>query len=386
MEIVFIVGAVQAFFLTFMVINKKNKSKADYYLMAMLLMMGFNLLVYAMEVMGIDTDYPILLYLHTADGILIAPLIYLYISSYTKSSQKFSPLVLIHAIPYVFFTVFVFLQFTVNSVGSIDEDKFLIEDSGTTLFFIMGLFRVFWGTIYMIAGLLMLKKHSINIRKQFSYTENIDLKWLRNVVYMMIAIWVTVIIINLLSNFNRFIDYRIGDNIIQSIVTIVVFLLGYYGIKQQMIFAPTVKVEENSTPEKPKPSTDSNEPKKQYEKSGLSKEDSESHLQRLQDYMTGEQPYADGKLSLKEVAEYLDISPNHLSQVINENLNKNFFDFVNGYRVDLVKEKMLDSSNKNFTLLGIAYDSGFNSKSSFNSIFKKITGLTPTNYINQEVR
>ena len=87
--------------------------------------------------------------------------------------------------------------------------------------------------------------------------------------------------------------------------------------------------------------------------------------------MEKEIPYTDGKLSLKQVATNLNISTNHLSQVINENLNKNFFDFVNEYRVNLIKEKMKDPNHKQFTLLALAFDCGFNSKSSFNVIFKK---------------
>lgn len=379
MEFVFIVGAVQAFFLTFLVFNKKNKSKGDFVLAVLLLLLGLLLLGYSLEVMGIDTDYPIFLGFYTAVGILIGPLVYFYILSYTNSSQKFNPLNLLHAIPYLFFTIFVFLQFTVNSEGSIIEDKNIIEDSQKPIFFIMGLFRVFWGTIYLIASLFILKKHSLKIGKHFSYTEDIDLKWLKYVVMMMVVIWSTVIFINILANFNKFIDYRFGDNIIYVIVTIVVFLLGYFGIKQQIIFAPSTGKIQNS--EKFKNSTGPSEVKKQYLNSGLSKEDSQDHLHRLQNYMKAEQPYTNGKLSLKEVAEYLEISSNHLSQVINENLDKNFFDFINGYRVELIKQKMQDKSNSHLTLLGMAYDSGFNSKSSFNTIFKKFTNTTPSQFM-----
>ena len=92
-------------------------------------------------------------------------------------------------------------------------------------------------------------------------------------------------------------------------------------------------------------------------------------------------PYIDGKLSLKQVAQKMEISTNYLSQVINENLKKNFFDFVNEYRVNLVKQKMKDPTNSQYTLLALAYDCGFNSKSSFNVIFKKNTGLTPSQYL-----
>ena len=350
--------------------------------MLLMLLLGFNLLGYSLEVMGIDTDYPIFLGFYTAVSILIGPLVYFYILSYTNSSQKFNPLIFLHALPYLFFTIFVFLQFTVNSEGSTFEDKNIIEESQKPVFFIMGLFRVFWGTIYLIAGLFKLKNHELKISKEFSYTENIDLKWLKYVVIMMVVIWSTVIFINILINYNDFIDYRLGDNIIQVIVTIVVFLLGYYGIKQQNIFTPSSGNIQN--PNKRKNSTDPNDVKNQYLKSGLLKEDSQNHLHRLQNYMVAEQPYTNGKLSLKEVAEYLEISTNHLSQVINENLDKNFFDFINGYRVELIKEKMQDKSNSHLTLLGMAYDSGFNSKSSFNTIFKKFTATTPSQFMSSQ--
>lgn len=378
MEYIFIVGAVQAFFLTFLVINKKNKSKGDFVLAVLLVLMGLLLIGYSMEVIGVDTDYPTLLGFYTAMPLLMGPLIYLYILSYTSISQRFNPLFLLHALPYLFFTTVVFLQLTVNSEGSVIDDKNIIEDAQKPIFFIMGLFRIFWGTIYFIAGLYMLNKHSIKISKYFSYTENIDLKWLKYLIIMMVVLLSTVIVINILSNFNKFIPYRLGDNIIYLVITIVVFLQGYFGIKQQIIFTPAAGNMQN--PEKLKNTTRSNDVKKQYLNSGLSKEDSQNYLLRLQNYMKVEQHYTNGKLSLKEVAENLGISPNHLSQVINENLNKNFFDFVNGFRVELVKEKMLDSANSNLTLLGMAYESGFNSKSSFNSIFKKVTGITPSQY------
>ncbi len=379
MKFFFIVGAVQAFFLTFMVINKKNKSKGDYVMAVLLVLMGFLLVGYTLEVMGIDTDYPIYLGFYTAMPLLMGPLFYLYIVSYTNKSQKFNPLFLLHALPYIFFTTVIFLKLMIFSEGSVIEDKNIIEDNKEPIFQIMGLLRVFSGALYLIAGFFILKKHSRRINKHFSYTENIDLKWLRYVIITMVLIWGTVIIINILYHFNTPLPYRLGDNIIFVVITIVVFLNGYYGIKQQIIFSPSVNSKTNN--DRKEIISSKGETKKQYQHSGLSKEESKRHLKRLHSYMEDEQPYLIGKLSLGDVADCLDISPNHLSQVINENLNKNFFDFVNSYRVELVKKKMLDPENSNLTLLGMAYESGFNSKSSFNNIFKKATGYTPSQFV-----
>jgi AraC-like DNA-binding protein len=98
--------------------------------------------------------------------------------------------------------------------------------------------------------------------------------------------------------------------------------------------------------------------------------------------MKFKKPYLEPKLSLVTLAEYLDISPNHLSQVINQYEGKNFYDFVNHHRVEEFKERAQNPKNMNFSLLAIAFDSGFNSKSSFNEVFKKNVGKTPTQYLN----
>lgn len=94
-----------------------------------------------------------------------------------------------------------------------------------------------------------------------------------------------------------------------------------------------------------------------------------------------EKPFTDQQLTLVKLARQLDISENKLSQVINTRTQDNFFEFVNKYRVELVIDKLKGGEHKSSTLLGLAFDSGFNSKASFNSAFKKITGLTPSAFL-----
>jgi AraC-like DNA-binding protein len=117
-----------------------------------------------------------------------------------------------------------------------------------------------------------------------------------------------------------------------------------------------------------------------YEKSTLSAQKSERYLRRLLQIMEGEKLHTDGELSLQKVAEKLSIPPHHLSQIINERLNQSFSDFVNSYRVEEVKKNLLDPAKKHYSILAIAEESGFNSKSSFNSVFKKHTNITPSEF------
>lgn len=372
MEIIYIIGAVQGFFFSGLVLNKQNKSLGDYVMFAWFLLLATMLVAYSLEVIGIEDRYPIFWSLNTSLPVLVGPITLLYVLAYTNKDQRIHPLFALHAIPYIVLTVLVCIKMYVHSEGTVRDDITHIEDARGPAFFMLEQARIFLGPIYLIVALFILKKHGKRINQYFSYTEDIDLNWIRNVIIMLVLIWVTVIVMSIISNWNEFIPWRIGDNIIYLMVTITIFVNGYFGIKQQIIFSP-------ADSKSKKVSKSSN--KEQYLKSGLSDKESKAHVEALIKYMDEEQPYLDGKLSLAQVADHLDISTNHLSQVINSELNKNFFDFINGYRVDLMKKKMTDDSNKHLTLLGMAFESGFNSKSSFNSIFKKYTGATPSQFM-----
>ncbi|WP_431167722.1 helix-turn-helix domain-containing protein [Tenacibaculum halocynthiae] len=90
--------------------------------------------------------------------------------------------------------------------------------------------------------------------------------------------------------------------------------------------------------------------------------------------------YLNSELTLKSLAENLNMHPNILSKVINEGLGKNFSDFVNEYRVNAIIEKMQNKSYDHITLLGLSFECGFNSKTTFNRVFKNIKGVTPLQY------
>jgi len=377
MELIFIIGAAQAFFLPILIFNKKNRSTADYVLAFWLAMMGLVLLAYYQEVKGVAADYPIFLGFNTCLSMLMGPLTYIYVLSITRKDQPLNAIQLLHAIPYVFFTVVVFAKLNEYQGQSIEEARLIIEDSKIPVFMALGLTRIFMGSIYLVISFMLLKKHRKQIGDEFSYTRNINLRWLLQVVLAMMVIWITVIVMNVLGNFNDWIPMRLGDNLIHMVVTLAVFFGGFHGIKQQVIYAaPAVA-------EKTEAKVEGVESTSQYAKSSLRKDQSQELLKKLLNYMEDEKPFLDGKLSLNQVAQNLEISSNHLSQAINENLGKNFYDFVNGYRVEMVKQKIAEPANERFTLLAIAYDCGFSSKSSFNEVFKKFTGLTPSQYQKQ---
>ena len=104
------------------------------------------------------------------------------------------------------------------------------------------------------------------------------------------------------------------------------------------------------------------------------------YLDKLIYIMEVEKPYLESSLTLNELAEKMSISPRYVSYIINKSFNKNFFDFINGYRIEESRRLLKNPENRSRTVLEILYESGFNSKSVFNSAFRKYTGTTPTQF------
>ncbi len=142
------------------------------------------------------------------------------------------------------------------------------------------------------------------------------------------------------------------------------FILAYFAMTRQEIF--------KLPPE---------EQRRKYENSSLSEEMLINLQQRLEKLMAAEKPYLDSKLTLSHLAELMAIHPRDLSRLINEKFAMNFFDFINSYRVAEFKMLAVEDRNENITLLAIAFEAGFNSKTAFNTAFKKLTHQTPMAYM-----
>lgn len=380
MEVIFLLGTAQALFLAILVFNKNEKSHGDYVLGSWLIFMGIHLFNYYLFSTGFSFQHPHLLGIGIGFPLLEAAFMFIYVSVMIRKSGRLKATDLLHLIPYLIITIFFTFRFYVLS--GFEKVEFYNQIYSGPIprdVAIMTFPNIIVGPIYVILSLIKLSGHTKSIANNFSYTEQINLNWLKFVIGGLGFVFLVVIVSNFLVRF-PFLGVTMHEHLIYIALTISVFFLGYFGIKQQAIYKsdPSALNEVASRQQKKQKKKVS-----QYLHSGLKQKEAERHSAELKDYFEKEKPFLDGKLSLNDVAQYMDISVNHLSQVINEQLGMTFFDFVNSFRVDEVKERLSSPDVKNFTLLGIAYDSGFNSKSSFNSIFKKFTGLTPSQFAKQ---
>lgn len=220
---------------------------------------------------------------------------------------------------------------------------------------------------YPIWCFKLLARHQKLIADHFSYDEGINFRWLKNIILSFGGIFLTAIIV-LVFQLVLGVEFGFqGDHIFYGLAIMLIIIFGYYGVRQQNIFSTQLQTD---------PVT-----KSEYEKSGLKGELAVQYHQQLLDKMETEKPYLDSKLTLGKLASMLDISSNHLSQVINQYEEVNFRDFVNKYRIEEFKTQA--AKKPHFNILALALEAGFNSKSSFNHIFKKQTGKTPSHYLSE---
>jgi AraC-like DNA-binding protein len=151
------------------------------------------------------------------------------------------------------------------------------------------------------------------------------------------------------------------------VFSLLVWALGYRGLKQRA--AQADGAEAARAPLAPK-----------YERSVLPETEAKGILVGLRKAMDVEKVYLNPDLSLSDFARHLGTGRNQLSFVINDKVGKSFYDFINEYRVNEVMKLLKEPGRRGEKLLSIAFDAGFNSKPSFNSVFKKVTGITPSAY------
>ena len=368
------------FFLVFLLASKKNKSEADKILALWLFFIGLHLLLFYFFVTGQIFKVPFLMGVGIPFPLLHGPFLYLYTSSLTNQGTS-GKLRLLHFLPFVM----AYVPMVPFFISTAAEKIRIFENQGAGYEWLMNtLFvaLVVSGISYLVLSLLKLRQHRRNIENQFSNTEKINLNWLRYLIFGMGVIWLMVILST--------------DPYIYATVVLYVFFMGYFGIRQTTIFShhspsssPVQPVDVSSSEGTGKNNNDIHESevtdseKAKYLKSGLSEQEQMEIHDRLLRLMEQERLFVNPELTLGETAQQLDVHPNYLSQVINSVSKKNFYDFINSWRVEEFNKAVKLPENQKFTLLSLAYECGFNSKSSFNRNFRKITGFSPTEYLKE---
>lgn len=380
----FIAGIVISLFLSALLLTKKNKGAADRILLLWMVFITLHQLYYYFDNSIYFNTYPALIGFDFPLPLVHGPLLFLYAAALVGRLPEKPWQRAAHFIPAIACLIYMTKFFMLSGV----EKYYIIEHEGVgyTLFLqIRSIAIILSGIIYVILTLILLSRHQHSIRDNFSDIEHINLKWLQYLTAGIGLIWLSVI-------FGT-------EEITFTIVVVFVLFIGIYGIRQTPIFAsghmPTypratdIPTNALSSETVIPPSADialatANaiaQPK--YKKSGLSEEDVTALHDRLAELMLREQLFTQPDITLGEVARKLGTHPNYLSQVINARLNKTFYDYINAHRVEAFIQAVNDPKQQHYTLLALAFQCGFNSKSSFNRNFKKVMGESPSEYLDR---
>lgn len=307
---------------------------------------------------------------------LMAPCIYLYIKSSIDPSFKFSWKDSIHLLPFIAFNTLIIPSiYLVNYQGGEAT-----TDNQNIISFI--LYIGFYTQVYFY---LFLSFRLLFNAKQL-YFENYSNTDIRKFNYLF-QLTVLISVIFIVSAIKNAIIFSIYGEFIEASISIVLLLILvflcwmiYKGLnspelfnnsKTKLVSVNTIIKEERSKSIDSQVNTISN---------SLKVENADALTEQLYTYMDAHKPFLEPSLSLDDLASMLELSTRELSILINHHLNKHFFDFINDYRINEAAELLRSSSDKKLTILEILYEVGFNSKSSFNTAFKKKTGFTPTEY------
>lgn len=296
---------------------------------------------------------------------LLGPLLYLYVASLAIHNFRLKKQHLIHALPLLVVGIH---RTTTNPVSfsdtmSFEENTLSFYNQIYYLFLLLSLF------LYWFFAVRIILNHRKRIPYYFSnYTQKNTFTWLIFVVILFVFLFLADFISSIVS---KIFDFRfVSIFSLTTNLTIFTFVMVYFGNNQSAIYKFNDDSEEN-------PKDNQNE---KYKRSALNDHKIELINKKVTDYLRVKKPYLDPDFNFQMMVDDLNISRQNLSQVINSGQKKNFYKIINEYRINEIKQMIVDPKYNHYSILGLAFECGFNSKTSFNRIFKEETGQTPTEF------
>lgn len=378
MTTIITIGFIQAFFFTILALTKKDKEISDYILAFLFLTLCYQLGVNFVMLSDYKYQFPHLIGTAGPLSLMYGPLLFFFINNYIKEKHIFKAKYLLHFVPFIANHIYNFFQFYFQTGEQkiLDFNEIIAgkPDFDISIFLIL---RSLSPLIYSIWSISILKVHRKNLKKIYSFTtDKLKLDWLWYLTWSMLIVGTAALILNFIIVFFDVADWIQLRMIILVIASCWVFFLGYYSIRKTSFYR-SYHIDGLGTLEL----DDLAGQTEKYEKTRLKEEEIPVLKKKLLDNLEESKPYLNKNLTIGELADSIEVPAYQLSQLINDQLGKSFFEFINSYRVKEVKLRFFEPQYKNLTLLGIAMECGFNSKASFNRIFKQLTNQTPTEYI-----
>ncbi len=365
-----IIGVFQAVLLVLLLLTKRNKSVSDYILACYLVLSGLLIFLTYLEIWNRNNDlqHLWLINLRTPFILLIGPVLWLYVKSVTEQHFRFKLKYLLTLIPFlVVLTMFTARNYFQPEMAITAARNSEASTNRFSFFFITGLIAIS-NVGYTSWGLVLISRYKKVLKAFFSSTEKINLDWLQFIHISALIAYTGISGMYIVNGFFQIMSYQVLQQAGYSIAALLVLVIGFFGLRKGSIFTSSnidFDIEKAIETEETAPNLTSEE---------------EVFVHRLLEFMKAEKPHLNPAINLELLSRKLKVSPEYLSAILNSRLNQSFFDFINHYRVEEFKRLSKDPGKKNLTLISLAYDSGFNSKATFNRVFKREMNCTPSEY------
>lgn len=358
----------QAVLLIFILFVMNKNRKANIFFAAFLFILSSNFFSFYLH----QADMRILSFIFASFAIpgisATGVFIFLYAISMTGLYEKFKPVYLLH-----FAIYFVSLIFFLMAAYRIEGLPYQSTQFKKTVFVIVSIGLV-TSVLYIMYTLIILKRYYKKIENYYSDIEKMSLGWLMRITtlsFISLIFWCAGFWFSHLKIIPRS-PLSLMVNI--SMLIIIIFITAYYLINQPEIFRQNIEMSHTIE------DSDNSSQSGKYARQNIDERMQNEYRAKLDRFMDENKPYLDENITIKDLADGVGIPPHHLSIVINTKFNKNFYNYINEYRVKEVAAVLDNPENTEASILAIAFRSGFNSKSTFNTVFKKITGQTPSEY------
>ncbi len=361
-EIVTAAGIIQGIFLALVLTTRKNRTSRPNKILAVLLVVLAVSILHTVLVSGkaigpYKIREPLIL--------LVGPLLLFYVRAFIKPEDE-TRSYLLHFLPFLLFFLFSFVGALLGPDSG--YGGFLAANSAILSIIVWGLIVAQYG-FYWLRTVRLIHLTRTAVESEYSNVEGRTLSWMNTFLHIfgiLLLLFGGTVIFAIHST-----RYSAVDTLVAFGLSCAIFVLGYQGLFQEEIFS-------NADPA-PAAGDDTTY---RTRKANVNAEEEAALATKILAFFEEKKPYLDEALTLTKLADQLGITRNQLSALINSRFESNFYNFVNRYRVDEVKRLMADPRNKDFTILSLAFDAGFPSKSTFHDIFKKQMGMTPSEYQN----
>lgn len=368
--IIMLLGVVQGFFLAFFFLtHQKGNKVAHRYLGLFLFAMAFSITEVLMGYTNYTFQTLYLVDMAEPLNFTVAPLSFLYIQTYI--TERFTKTQLLHFIPFFAYLIYMSVLFyplpdtyhynsylyafhpdmaTVPCDYSEKEWYYFFKHHVNELMFAHMV-------IYLIASFYVVISAFRQENLPLAATQNPKLSWARKQVISLASIVIIFLVVK------RTFIHDLGDHILAGHITLIIYAISFTVISRSRFFHE----EQTKTGKK-------------YEKSSLTTDIQDNILLKLTELMDTQKPFLNDSFSLPVLAKMLAVSPHHLSQILNEKLGQSFFDYTAAYRIREAQQLLSSPENAHIKIEEIAEMVGYNSKSAFNTSFKKIVGQTPSQF------